>query len=447
LIGICGARVVVVDDDESEALPIIKAFARRQIPAAFFDGGRRGLPRKNDRLKGVRLAVLDMDVVGGGVPDATKLAALAKLVASILSPYNGPYVVLAWTKHPELSQQFEDYLFRIAGFPRPVLTVTLEKAACKTANDKFDIACITRRIEQALEDVHPFMLLQAWEGRAFDAATDVTNALSEIAAAGAADYAAWRRAWRTQLLQLMYALASAVAEQNLDNDSCLAAFYEALNPLHADRLESNSMELATRFAPHAADILAARGDPGIEKLAKMNTMLHIAFDNLQSSSAGNIYRFLSGHKPKWVPSASDLLNDLLEPLQQEERMRQRKDEVLAVSLPLLVEVSPICDHAQRNVRIPRFVAGVVIPIVHANTLKKSGGFNWRFGPIYLDRPLMAPGQYYIVLSARHLVTHVLTTSDSFRPSARLRSEALNDLFAWLFHHASRPGITVLRPHR
>jgi hypothetical protein len=325
--------------------------------------------------------------------------------------------------------------------------VTLEKAACKTGNDKFDIACITKRVDEALKDISPFMLLQAWEEKAFDAATDVTNALSEVAATGAEHYAAWRAAWRTQLLQLIYVLAAAVAEQNLDTDSCLEAFYSALNPLHADRLENHSPELAAQLGAYTADILAARGDPGIDKVAKVNTMLHIAFDNIQHSSAGNIYRFAARHKPKWAPSASDLLDDLLEPLQPEERLRQRKAEVLAASSPLLIEVSPVCDHAQRNVRIPRFVAGVIMPNALVNTLKKPGGFNWRFGPIYLDRPFATPGEYYIALSARHLVTHLSRKSDSLRPSARLRSEALADLFAWLFHHASRPGVTLLRPRR
>ena len=447
MIGIGGARVVVVDDDEGEALPIIKAFARNRIPTAFFNGNLRELPRKKDRLAGVRLAVLDMDVVGGGVPDATKVAALTKLVSSILSPKNGPYIVLAWTKHPELRQQFEDYFFRIAEFPRPVLTITLEKAACKKANGNFDIACITKRIEEALQEINPFMLLQSWEEKAFDAATDVTNALSEVASAGAADYATWRTQWRTQVLRLMYALASAVAEQNLNTDSCLPAFYGALNPLHADRLESNAAGLATDFARYVADILGATPDPGNEKRAKINAMLHVAFDNLQSFSAGNVYRFPSGHKPKWVPSTSDLLDDLVEPLQPDERMRQRKAEVLAAALPLLIEVSPVCDHAQRNVRIPRFVAGIVLSNQLANRLKKPGGFSWHFGPIYFDHPFTTPGEYLIAVSARHLVTHDLKNTGALKPSARLRAEALTDLYAWLFHHASRPGITVLRAHR
>lgn len=447
MIGIRGARVVVVDDDESEALPIIKALARKGVPSAFFDGRVRGLPTKKERLMGVRLAVLDMDVVGGGVPDATKVAALSKLVASILSPSNGPYVVLAWTKHPELREQFEEYLFQVGGFPRPVLTVTLEKAACKMANGKFDIACIIKRIDEALEEIKPFMFLQSWEEKAFNASTEVTNALSDITTVVAGDYPTWRNQWRTQVLRLMYTLASAVAEQHLNTDSCLAAFYTALNPLHADRMESNTSDLAAEFASHAGDILSATADCGIVRRAKMNAMLHLSFDNVHSLSAGNVYRFPSGHKPKWVPSTSDLLDDLIEPLKQDEKTEERKAEVLGSAVPVLVEVSPLCDHAQQNVRVPRFVAGVIVPDALLSKLKRSGGFIWQFGPVYLDRPVIPPGQYFIVLSARHLVTQGKAKAEALRPSARLRSEALADLLAWLFHHASRPGVTLLRQRR
>jgi hypothetical protein len=443
MIGIRGARVVVVDDDETEALPIMQAFARNGVSTAFFNGRPRGLPKKENRLKGVRLAVLDMDVVGGGVGDANKVATLCKVVASILSPENGPYVAIAWTKHPELQRQFEEYMFRLNGFPKPILTVAIEKAKCKLKNGKFDMTCIAQRVGEALDEINPFMFLQAWEEKAFDAASDVTNALSDITDVEAPDYRQWRIQWRTSVLGLMRALAAAVAEQHLNASSCIAALCDGLNPLHADRMENNSTGLSEEFASQSESILAATADCGVERRGKMNAMLHLGFDNLPSSSAGGVFRFLLGHKPKWVPSASSLLDDLIQPMDTVERTEERKAEVLAAAVPILVEVSPVCDHAQRNIRVPRFVAGVIVPEAFVKKLKKAAGFAWHLGPVHLDQPFMPSGEYAFVLSARHLVTQNKKRTESLRSSARLRAQALGDLNAWLFHHASRPGMTFL----
>jgi len=60
--GLSGARVLLLDDEPNEALPIIKAFAKAGIPIAYFDGKRAGLPAKTRRLRGIRLAILDMNL-------------------------------------------------------------------------------------------------------------------------------------------------------------------------------------------------------------------------------------------------------------------------------------------------------------------------------------------------------------------------------------------------
>ena len=76
MIGLKGTRVVVVDDEASDALPVLKAFAQKGVPCAFFDGSLEGLPEENEQLSGVRLAILDMDLVGVGVSDKSKAATL-----------------------------------------------------------------------------------------------------------------------------------------------------------------------------------------------------------------------------------------------------------------------------------------------------------------------------------------------------------------------------------
>jgi len=94
MIGLRGTRVFILDDDESEAVPIIKALARQGIPVAFFDGTMTGLPPTGNKLIGVRLAILDMDLGEGGNSEKTMASAVVKRIERIIHVDNGPYVAL-----------------------------------------------------------------------------------------------------------------------------------------------------------------------------------------------------------------------------------------------------------------------------------------------------------------------------------------------------------------
>ena len=59
--GLNGARVLLLDDESDEALPVIRAFSKVGVPTVFFDGKESGLPAKSRKLRGVRLAILDME--------------------------------------------------------------------------------------------------------------------------------------------------------------------------------------------------------------------------------------------------------------------------------------------------------------------------------------------------------------------------------------------------
>src|SRR5206468_2857087 len=108
------------------------------------------------------------------------------------------------------------------------------------------------------------------------------------------------------------------------------------------------------------------------------------------------------------------------------------------------ETNPVCDHAQNNIRIPRFLVGILIPADQRRRMKKGAGFVWEFGPVYLTKPVRPAGNYFLYLSARHLVTQAMKEIAKLRPVARFRGQAFADLQSWVSHHASRPGMMLLR---
>ncbi len=429
--GLLGARVVIVDDDEDDALPVIKALARKGISAAFFDGTISELPQRTKPLCGIRLAILDMDILGGGgISEKAKAAALVSRLERIISPTNGPYVALLWTNQPELRDEFEKYSYASKNLPNPILTVLLTKAECKSATGKFRLSVVTQKLEDALAEAVPLQILQSWEEKCFGAATAVTNALAKLAEPNVATLEEWRDQWQSQLLTLMHALAKAEMGTNLNADCCTEGLYDSLNPLHADRMESHGVTVGS------PEILAAPAGTTMRQRAEVNTMLHLAFENLDRFSPGNIYVFPKKTMPEWIASNHQLAADLSN--------SGKLKEVRKSGRRILIESSAICDHAQGNIRMHRLVTGLLMPADKHKSMKKKASFVFELGPFHLKGPLsVKEGDYSFYFSARHEVTRGLAELKELKAVARLRTQALSDLQAWYSRQSARPGMVML----
>ncbi len=220
-------RVVVLDDSEDEGLQIIKALWERLIPAIYFSGPETP-PKKEERLVGVRLAFLDMDLVPGTIDVKSKMSALVGMLRGILAPNNGPYSVVAWTKHTELVKEFEEYIFNTSDVPRPIAVAVVDKDECKGKDgENWDLGKVKTELTAKLAEASPLLFLQTWEGSCFDAATSVTTKLSELTGADIEKTPTdFRATWKTQMLRLLNCLAIAEAgRRNLkDGDAAVASF-------------------------------------------------------------------------------------------------------------------------------------------------------------------------------------------------------------------------------
>lgn len=440
MIGLRGARVLIVDDTESEALPIIKALAKKGIPAAYFTGDLKSLPDKADRFSGIRLAILDMDLVGGGTPDKSKVATLVSRLEQLLSPANGPYVVLAWTKHVELIEPFEEYLFDNKNIPNPIIIITLTKDQCIDKDGNCDLKVMEEKLAEALGMFNPLKFLQAWEEQNFHATSEVTNILSALTS-GEKDPKKWREIWKNQLLNLMHALAQETMGDNLNKETVLNGLYYSLNPLYGDRIESLVAQLSPLLASDGEEILKQTEGCDHNRKSLINTMLHLAFeeDNFQP---GNIYLYESKDMPKLSIDTDSILKDIV---QKEHSFGEKLKDISSKCTLILIEISPYCDHSHGNIRAARFLSGLIVPESEHNKIKRGDdtSFIWKLGPVYINKGKLS-GIYYIYFSARHLFTYDIDEAIKLRSFARIRSQALLHLQSWFAGHASRPGIVLLR---
>src|SRR5207302_1124559 len=142
-------------------------------------------------------------------------------------------------------------------------------------------------------------------------------------------------------------------EANLDAPSYLRAFYAVLNPLQADRMEQNTPVLDGPLTASVQAIIDSTGQSGADAKARVNSMLHIAHETAAGLQPGNIY-------PCPIPGDAETITTdrLLDELMRDPGQRAR---LVGRVLAVWVEVSPVCDHAQGNVRFARLIAGLLVP--------------------------------------------------------------------------------------
>jgi hypothetical protein len=441
--GLTGGRVVLVDDDVTEATPVIKAFSKSGVPVAYFDGTQSELPRATGRLRGVRLAILDMDLGVGG-SDENKASTLVAVLGSIIAKDNGPYGVLIWTKHPELKDLVTRYIYERSEVPNPVFVVMLHKSKFtkKTGGGGFAIGRLSKELIKELAENSPLECLQVWEGVCFQAATNVTNSLSEFPDSTSQNPAEWRKTWQDEAQRLLLAISKAKAEKNLSAENCMLSIFLALNPLHADRMDLLAGSIGDELTDHVTRILAATGGSKTERKAKVNSMLHLGSDQLDEFSPGNAYVFGKTNRPTFLPPLDDLLAGAVEA--DGAKGTANLAVLTANARPCGIEVTPLCDYAQGKMGFSKLIAGFVLAVEHEKSAKRTAGYLKRIGPMYLPKTrVIQPGPYNIYLDSRYMVAVKPSQVRALKPIARVRSQLLTDIQLWASYQAARQGVMLL----
>jgi hypothetical protein len=549
---------LVVDDEPDAALFILKALSKLGIPSTWFTGEVDQLPA--EQFRGVRLAVLDMDLLPSSAEEHAKLDFLELVMGKLLGADNGPYGILAWTANAGLLESFKIRLFASDLIPSPMYILGLEKPQLSPRSNQHDdpvsiadkssagssqkdqgaqmseaaregpqpapddmpapadrnthpvetvsstemkqrasadsplsdLAADTRPLDReqerytfdaATEEIRKRLLelktmnvLQSWEGAAMSSAAEVVNSLFALAKdqvnsaimippgkeaeffSDDKNRARWTDQMDKELLVILRALSEAGAGNiSLDEVRALEALFGALNPLHADRLERASENLIANVKDHSG--IASTVVPKLSNVqaAKINSAIQLCpeFDG----GAGAIYH-LAGGDPlfHYLPTAEAVVKDICNLPKRnsgeteddyEARLSQLVTELAGGVQLVFIEVNPICDYSQQNIRQTRLLAAVVVPEDRLGLFKKSRqealGSIYRFGPVYLDdtQAVAEVGTHHLIASSLHTATLPPTMAAGLKPFMRMRLQALVRLMAWLGYQSSRPGMLFI----
>jgi hypothetical protein len=231
-------------------------------------------------------------------------------------------------------------------------------------------------------------------------------------------------------------ISKANAEEHHTRENCIPSIFLALNPLHSDRMDVLVDELTEDLSGHVDQIMAATGGTAVERKAKVNTMLHLAADQLESFNPGNLYIFGKKKTADFMPTLKDALQDCLQGKEAQQKALMKPVRLCGL------EVTPACDHAQNKMRVSRIIGGFIVPWEHKDTVKRNAGFLKAIGPLYFPGKNKA-GAYLVVLNSRYLITAKPSRVKELHAAARVRPSLLADVQSWASYQTARQGVMML----
>jgi len=403
-------RVVVIDDKVEEGLPLTIALSKNKIPTIYYSGKLEELPSKP--LVGIRIVFLDIVLGTDGQPRKTQLATAVNIFKRIINKNNGPYLLIAWTKHPEYISAIKTEL---ADIP-PILLLDMEKSNCRDTNGNFDIKKIERKIKTALRNLKAFHLFVLWESLLHKAAGDIVNDFSSFYSNDSE--------WDNNTSSIFFHLARAYLGEKADFLKDKEIIKNALLTMNSAFIDTIENEIRNyRFSFENIN----KNDIANDVRARINKKLLLYFErNLVSAEPGNVYkssRKLGGHLNVGELFSDNKLDTYLQ-----------KADLISKAKFIFLEVSPPCDYAQNNLRIHRCLWGVMWPIEHAKKIKK-GDF------IYTTPLLEIDGKFYkLVFNMRYLMSMPIRDLQNKKALFRIRHDMLTDIQSHMARHVNRPGI-------
>lgn len=205
------ARVLIVDDSPTEAIPIVEALGRLGIGCVYVSGVNVEDIERLKPFRGIRVAFVDMklDVEGTAREVVGKTA---KVVKSVLSEDTLPVVFVAWTRHPDYAAEFTRALRQEFPAIQPLIVHKMEKPI--RADGEINVAKTLAALRRLLTQNWPLGVLWSLEQMAHEAATDTTQSVvnavakdspADVGGAEEPKVTSWLRALKSILQALIVA--------------------------------------------------------------------------------------------------------------------------------------------------------------------------------------------------------------------------------------------------
>ncbi|MHC3032960.1 hypothetical protein [Acinetobacter nosocomialis] len=497
-------RIIIIDDQVEQALPLIKYLSKYNYSFKYFNGSISDLPNPDQGFDDIRVVFLDLNLLDNKRPDRTHFSMLKGVLNRIIKKVSHPYLLVAWTRHDDDIGQLDSYVFEETDnmhLKKPFSIVKANKL------DFFDLDGIEQEVgdynklkldlENKFKNFPELACLFKWE----NINHNITNEIASDFFPSSDSYEEW--ATKTKSILNLFAKASIGRHYNISDDTTkVNAAFEVINQLFMDKLETSfysltheivlsqqdssidlsPLEINTKLltgtpikkdTTYPGTVVTCENedlkleifkkiilrDPGADffsdlifevdfnELSEQSQQLYIG--EYYSKNAINYEELGKDEQKEARKSAISFLRGAKHNVEfkqlskslQRDICLQKKNSLIKDATLIEVCIDPLCDYVQQKAFFPKIAKGLIVK----NEIRNLIDLNTE--ALYIS-PSFNYGatEVFIALDYRYLQTlNENKKSEIVEPNIvfRLRSSLLADIQSKLSRHVNRQGILFL----
>lgn len=428
-------RIAIVDDQIEQALPLMRVFAKNNIPYVFYRGTDQDyLPERPEN--DIRILFLDLNLLDGRDNQPKDIrSALFATIRRIISPNNYPYLLVLWSRQEkEYRSLLEELFTKDLAQCAPIAILNWIKSDffpnfTDAEENKENEYKIFEELKKGLSAFPAYSYLMQWENCTHNSADEtIQNIFHDPHSLSN---------WQNSANCILDMFAKSYLGKHHDE----ASFEERakasllfLNDVYHDTLESH---VVIGDYSNATD-LHYEVDEECKKniAAKINECLLLSkqYDSFRQPGCVLPVVLTQENELHFHKLFNECFNK--KELSSKEA-KQLKEEIYKTLQPCAVVVTPACDYAQKKMKYDRLVQGLIIEEkyrYYINSLSDT---------FYLSPLFELNGQKCsLVLNFRYFTTYDMG-NESLVPMFRIRDSILAEIQSKLARHINRQGIMNL----
>ena len=449
-------RIAIVDDKIDQASPLMRVFAKNNIPYVYYEGTNPDyFPEKPEN--DIRILFLDLNLLDGRDNQPKEIrSTLCAAISHIISPNNYPYLLILWSRQEKEYRGLLEDLFKndLKECPPIAILDWIKSDFFPNFSDeeenKEDEYKILDELKKVLVSLPAYSCLMQWENCVHDSADTTIQDIFH-------DYHSHDK-WEDKARCILDLFAKSYLEQHyravsVEEKAKASLFF--LNDVYYDTLESI---VANSRIENAVE-LNYKTDTDMESdiKSKINKYLLLSKSQTQINHPGCIFTG-SDNSVECVRCSKAILNDSLmtedirnQVIEQFHDMRsreakelynnimkERREAILSTAVPCGVVVTPACDYAQNKAKYDRIVMGLIIDSCYKDLI------DTKSEAIYVS-PVFDEGLHerVLLLNYRYFYTQSLSKVNGIKQLYRIRNSILSEIQSKLARHINRQGIMNL----
>lgn len=448
-------RIAIIDNEEKEAMPLMRVFAKNQIPYVFYKADDiRFLPDEDSRYNDIRLLFLDINLLNNRAATLKDVkSTLYGVLRKVVSSNNFPYSLIYWSKQEaEYSKLVEELFLNELKDRAPINLSSFIKSdffpsfSDEEVPNQLDLL---DEIGKIILSDPAYSYLLNWENQVHKSA-DAT--LQEVFRSYHS-FPDWTDNANFLINKLGESYSGKGTFKKQTPEEKIKSSFQAFNNVFYDSLEFSTMKTPIQNPQELSE-----GQSNTDSIQSINAKLLSSIDIEPIEYSGSIIEDLNSENDK---PFNDLLNNSIarskffeiEKAKQENITKSKKEignlidkicknkreEIRKEWRKIYCVVTPLCDFVQKKFEYSRVVKGMLIKAEHRNCIDEKSE------AIFISPSFSFEKDTYImVLHFRYFFTHKYSEDDKgLKPIFRIRQQFLAEVQSKLARHISRQGILFL----